>query len=174
MRLRRARSLPAASFSTLGSRSRFLVEGDLTKLAPGATPAVGVEAQLTHVFSLEDTRAFAQLSGDNNPLHVDAEFASAVAAASKPLVQGLLSASLFATIFGRTVPGAVYVQQHLSWRRPLLVDEQVTARIRVTKVNRRFVECETVCTKGSDDVVVLDGHATLLLPSVATRTSASD
>ena len=86
----------------------------LNQLAPGAIPAVGVEARLTHVFSLEDTRAFAQLSGDNNPLHVDAEFARKVAAKSKPLVQGLLSASLFAAIFGRTVPGAVYVKQDLS------------------------------------------------------------
>uniref|UniRef100_M4BRM9 MaoC-like domain-containing protein n=1 Tax=Hyaloperonospora arabidopsidis (strain Emoy2) TaxID=559515 RepID=M4BRM9_HYAAE len=140
----------------------------LNQLAPGAIPAVGVEARLTHVFSLEDTRAFAQLSGDNNPLHVDAEFARKVAAKSKPLVQGLLSASLFAAIFGRTVPGAVYVKQDLSWRHPLLVDEEVTARIRVTKVSRRFVECETVCTKGSDDVVVVDGYAMLLLPSVTT------
>jgi 3-hydroxybutyryl-CoA dehydratase len=140
------------------------------QLAAGELPAVGVEAQVTHAFSLQDTRAFALISGDNNPLHVDAAFARAHAAESKPVVQGLLSASLFATIFGRTVPGAVYVKQDLRWRAPLLVDEQVTARIRVVKVRRRFVECETVCAK-ADGGVVVDGRATLLMPAAATESS---
>ncbi|KAE8878038.1 hypothetical protein PF005_g8252 [Phytophthora fragariae] len=161
------------SFSSSASDGRFVVEGELTKLPVGAIPAVGVEAQVTHVFSIEDTRAFALLSGDNNPLHVDAEFARQHAAESKPVVQGLLSASLFATIFGRTVPGAVYVKQDLRWRAPLLVDEQVTAHIRVVRVRKRFVECETVCSKAADGVVVVDGHATLLLPSPANQEAAS-
>ncbi|ETK72464.1 hypothetical protein F441_20878 [Phytophthora nicotianae CJ01A1] len=143
----------------------FVVEGDLTQLPVGTIPAVGVEAQVTHAFSIEDTRAFARLSGDNNPLHVDADFALKHAAESKPVVQGLLSASLFATIFGRTVPGAVYVKQNLRWRAPLLVDEKVIAHIRVVKVRKRFVECETVCMKASNSVVVVDGQATLLIPS---------
>ncbi|KAK1934402.1 (R)-specific enoyl-CoA hydratase [Phytophthora citrophthora] len=135
----------------------------------GVVPAEGVEAQLTHAFSIEDTRAFAELSGDNNPLHVDEVFARQHTGESKPVVQGLLSASLFATIFGRTLPGAVYVKQDLRWRAPLLVDEEVMARIRVLRVRKRFLECETVCTKADDGVVVVDGHATLLLPSVANQ-----
>ncbi|KAG1693850.1 hypothetical protein DVH05_022770 [Phytophthora capsici] len=147
----------------------FVVEGELTRLPAGAEPTVGVEAQLTHAFSIEDTRAFAVLSGDNNPLHVDETFARQHTGESKPVVQGLLSASLFATIFGRTLPGAVYVKQDLRWRAPLLVDEKVTARIRVLRVRKRFLECETICTKAGDSVVVVDGHATLLLPSVANQ-----
>ncbi|KAG3113593.1 hypothetical protein PI124_g7051 [Phytophthora idaei] len=163
--------LPArwtASCRTLSSSAcdgLFVVEGELAQLPVGTIPAVGVEARVTHAFSIEDTRAFARLSGDNNPLHVDTDFALKNAAMSKPIVQGLLSASLFATIFGRTVPGAVYVKQNLRWRAPLLVNEKVTAHIRVVKVRKRFVECETVCTKASDGVVVVDGQATLLLPS---------
>ncbi|KAL4109977.1 hypothetical protein PRIC1_001670 [Phytophthora ramorum] len=153
------------AWSSSASGGRFVVEGELTKLPAGALPAVGVEAQVTHAFSLQDTRAFAQLSGDNNPLHVDAVFAREHAAESKPVVQGLLSASLFATIFGRTVPGAVYVKQDLRWRALLLVDEEVTAHIRVVRVRKRFVECETVCTKAGGAVVVVDGHATLLMPN---------
>lgn len=115
---------------------------------------------MTHAFSLADTVSFAALAGDNNPIHTDAEFAQS----SAPVVQGLLSASLFATIFGRTIPGAVYVSQELRWRTPLLVDERVTARIRVVRVRKRFVDCETVCSKESDGSVVVDGRATVLLP----------
>ncbi|KAF4317212.1 hypothetical protein BBO99_00003713 [Phytophthora kernoviae] len=158
----------SSSVSTADKRA-FCVEGELTKLPPGTIPAVGVEAQVSHSFSLQDTRAFALLSGDNNPLHVDAEFALEHAAESKPVVQGLLSASLFATIFGRTVPGAVYVKQDLRWRAPLLVGELVVARIRVVRVRKRFVECETTCTKSDGGVVVVDGHATLLLPPPANQ-----
>ncbi|CAI5720660.1 hypothetical protein KXD40_000729 [Peronospora effusa] len=155
----------AATMSTSITSGLFKVKGELTKLAPGAIPAVGVEAQVTHAFSIEDTRAFARLSGDNNLLHVDADFALKHASKSKPIVQGLLVGSLFATIFGRTVPGALYVKQDIRWKAPLLVDEKVTARICVTKVRKRFVECETVCTKTSDGVVVAIGNATMLLPS---------
>lgn len=164
MLLRRVRAPRAARARACSS---FRVEGALTELSAGEVPAEGVEAQVSHAFSLEDTRAFARLSGDNNPLHVDAAFAQQQVGSSpsRPVVQGLLSASLFATIFGRTVPGAVYVKQELRWRAPLLVDEQVTARIRVLGVRRRFVECETVCTKAADGVVVVDGRATLLLPN---------
>lgn len=121
---------------------------------------------MTHAFSIEDTRTFAQLSGDNNPLHVDLHYTYKHVAKSKPMVQGCLSASLFATIFGRTVPGAIYVKQDLRWRSPLLVDEKVTAHIRVVNVCRRYVECETVCRKDSDGVVVVDGKATVLFPKL--------
>lgn len=143
----------------------FVVEGELAQLPVGTIPSVGVEAHITHAFSIKDTSAFALLSGDDNPLHVDSQHAYKTGPEKKPIVQGLLSASLFATIFGRTVPGAVYVKQNLRWRSPLSVDEKVMARIRVIKVRTRFVECETVCTKASDGAIIVEGHATLLLPS---------
>ncbi|CAI5743196.1 unnamed protein product [Peronospora destructor] len=163
----------ATTMSTSIFDNLFQVEGELTKLAPRAIPAVGMEAQVTHAFSIEDTRAFAGISGDNNSLHVDADFAVKHASKSKPIVQGLLSGSLFATIFGRTVPGALYITQNIRWKAPLLVDEKVTARICVTKVRKRFVECDTVCTKTSDGVVVAIGNATLLLPSPVNQESIS-
>lgn len=130
------------------------------QLKPGELPAVGVEAWLSHGFSLSDTRQFAALAGDDNPIHADAQ----AAGQPRPVVQGLLSGGLFATIFGRAVPGAVYVSQELRWRQPLLVDERVTAHIRVVRVRRRFVDCETRCTKDADGSVVVEGRATVLLP----------
>lgn len=132
----------------------------LLKLAKGEIPAVGVEASFSHAFSLDDTTQFARLAGDDNPIHTDAQ----AAGQQRPVVQGLLSGGLFATIFGRAIPGAVYVSQELRWRAPLLVDERVTARIRVVRVRKRFVDCETVCVKEADGSVVVDGRATVLLP----------
>lgn len=134
------------------------------QLPRGELPALGVDAHVTHAFSLADTTRFAQLTGDSNPIHTDAAFALAHAGAAAPVVQGMLSASLFATIFGTTIPGAVYVSQQLRWRAPLLVGEEVRARIRVVKLRKRFVDCETVCEKVAGGDVVVEGVATVLLP----------
>lgn len=139
----------------------------LNQLSRGELPLVGVDAYMTRAFSLQDTTRFAQLSGDSNPIHTDTAFALEHAKASAPIVQGMLSASLFATIFGRTIPGAVYVSQQLRWRAPLLVGEEVRARIRVVKLRKRFVDCETVCEKVKSGEVVVEGLATVLLPAAA-------
>ncbi|CEG43393.1 acyl dehydratase [Plasmopara halstedii] len=163
--LRLSRCCRAFSSSVAGGL--FVVKGELTQLPIGTIPSVGLEAQLTHAFSCKDTSAFAQLSGDDNPLHVSAEFSSRNWTDKKPIVQGLLSASLFATIVGRTMPGALYVKQTLRWRSPLMIDESVTARVRVLKVRKRFVKCDAVCTKTSDGIVVVEGQAILKLPPIS-------
>ncbi|GLD98307.1 hypothetical protein PINS_up007004 [Pythium insidiosum] len=134
-------------------------------LQRGEIPALGTEAFVEHTFRLVDTQRFAALNGDDNPIHIDAAAARERAGVDRPIVQGMLSASLFATIFGRTTPGAVYVAQELRWRAPLLVDEPIRASIRVVRVRKRFIDCETRCVRTRDDSVVVDGLATVLLPS---------
>lgn len=120
---------------------------------------------MTHAFTIEDTTQFAQLTGDSNPIHTDAAFAFAQTGADAPVVQGMLSASLFATIFGKTIPGAVYISQQLRWRAPLLVNEAITARIKVVRLRKRFVDCETICEKVHGGDIVVEGLATVLLPA---------
>ncbi|KAJ0401367.1 hypothetical protein P43SY_001305 [Pythium insidiosum] len=160
--MRRRMSMSGRAFST--DAAAFTIQGDLTKLQRGEMPAVGTEAFVVHTFRLADTRRFAALNGDDNPIHTDAAAAQRQAGVDRPIVQGMLSASLFATIFGRTTPGAVYVAQELRWRAPLLVDDEVRASIRVVRLRKRFVDCETRCVRTSDDSVVVDGLATVLLP----------
>lgn len=146
------------------STRAFHVVGELTQLSKGTVPSVGVEAALTHAFSLQDTTAFAQLNGDSNPIHTSPAFATK-SGLQAPVVQGLLSASLFATIFGKTIPGALYISQSFRWRTPLYVDEQVEATIRVVRVRKRFIDCETRCVKHATKEVVVEGQATVLLPA---------
>jgi acyl dehydratase len=131
---------------------------------PGEIPPVGAEASVTHAFTITDTKRFAEINGDSNPIHTDTVIAQREYGVSAPIVQGMLSASLFATIFGRTVPGCVYISQELRFRTPLLVDETVRARIKVVKLQKRFVHCETICEKTSDQSVVVEGKAIVLLP----------
>jgi 3-hydroxybutyryl-CoA dehydratase len=165
----------------------FQVTGDLTKvralnplfldgiilrllffqLKAGEIPLEGVEANISHVFRVEDTQAFALLTGDTNPIHTDKEYAKKYAGVSSPVVQGMLSSSLFATIFGKTIPGAVYISQKFRWRKPLLVGERVSANVRVIAVKKCFVECETICRKIDSGDVIVEGQAIVLLPKEA-------
>jgi 3-oxoacyl-[acyl-carrier protein] reductase len=84
-------------------------------------------------FSREDTLAFAALSGDYSPLHVDAAYAAGTEFGGC-VVHGMLLASLFSQLVGMRVPGvhALYLGQDLTFRRPVLVGEIVRAKARVT------------------------------------------
>ena len=80
---------------------------------------VGAKAQLIRRFSREDVELFAKISGDHNPLHLSQEFASKSMFA-KPVVHGLLVASLFSAIFGTKFPGegSIYLSQTLRFEAP--------------------------------------------------------
>jgi acyl dehydratase len=122
------------------------------------------------------------LAGDDNPLHLDAAYAATTPFRS-PIVHGLLVSALIPTLFGATVPGAVYVSQALRFRRPVYLDERVVARVTVTAVAPRprggghLVTCATTVTRhteeggagggeggGGKPWVYIDGEAVVILP----------
>lgn len=76
---------------------------------------------------------FAALTGDTNPIHVDASFAAS-SPFRRPLAHGLLYAALIPAIFGSVIPGCVYVSQELHFRKPVWVGDAVRARVVVTGV----------------------------------------
>src|SRR5215472_15470269 len=82
--------------------------------------------EIARTFSREDVLAFAALSGDYSPLHVDPEYA-ATTEFGGCVVHGLLLASLFSQLVGMRLPGrpALYLGQDLNFRRPVLVGETV-------------------------------------------------
>lgn len=89
--------------------------------------------EIERTFTQDDTLAFAAVSGDYSPLHVDSEYA-ATTPFGACVVHGLLLASLFSQLVGMRIPGrsALYLGQDLSFRRPVLVGETVRAIARVT------------------------------------------
>ncbi len=111
-------------------------------------------------------RAFAEISGDANPVHLDADFA-ATTRFGRPIVHGLLTASLVSTIVGTRLPGmgSIYVSQTLRFRRPVYVGDVVRAEATVREVHRarRRVVLDTRCFVG--DTLVLEGEAVMLAPS---------
>lgn len=100
--------------------------GTLTHRA-GAPALVGAFAELSRLFTAEDVAAFAAVSGDHNPLHLDPAYA-ATTRFGRCVVHGMLHSSLFSTIFATRIPGAVYVSQNLDFKAPVFVGDTVIAR----------------------------------------------
>ena len=110
------------------------------------TAPINSWAELTRHFSADDVKLFAKLSGDDNPLHIDEVYAASTPF-KRCVVHGMLYSSLIGTIFGASVPGAVYVNQSFKFRRPVFVGDAVTARITVTGVKfspRHLITCRSV------------------------------
>ena len=88
---------------------------------------VGHRAVRTHTLTRADVEAFAALTGDYNPLHVDEEFASTTMF-HKPVVHGMLSASFISTMIGTQLPGsgALWTSQSLEFLRPAFQGDTLT------------------------------------------------
>lgn len=87
-------------------------------------------------FSQADVIDFARVTGDNNPLHLDADYA-ATTPFKRPIIHGMLSASVFTKVLGTEFPGygSVYLGQTLDFLRPMFVDTDYEATFTVKALN---------------------------------------
>ena len=87
-------------------------------------------------FSQADVVDFARVTGDNNPLHLDADFA-ATTPFKRPIIHGMLGASVFTKVLGTEFPGygSVYLGQTLEFLRPMFVDTDYEAVFTVKSIN---------------------------------------
>jgi len=100
--------------------------------------SVGMSAEATMIVSDEKINTFAELSGDFNPLHLDAEYA-ATTRFGKRIAHGALSASLISAILGNDLPGpgAIFTELNMRFRKPALIDDEITARAEVAEINEK-------------------------------------
>jgi acyl dehydratase len=87
-------------------------------------------------FTQADVILFAQVSGDNNPIHLDAEFA-ATTNFKKPIIHGALASSVFSMVMGTKFPGygSIYLKQVSEYMRPMFVDVLYEAVFTVASIN---------------------------------------
>lgn len=127
--------------------------------------AVGERASLTRTVTDEDVRAFAALTGDDNPLHLDDRYAAGTRFGRR-IAHGMLTASLVATVLGTRLPGpgAIYVSQRLEFRRPVYVGDTVTATVEVVDVraDKPVLRLRTTCHNQRGELV-LEGEAVVLV-----------
>lgn len=127
--------------------------------------SVGQSAEMSRVVGAGDIEAFAEVSGDANPVHLDAAFAATTPFGER-IAHGMLSAAYISAVLGTKLPGpgAIYLSQSLRFRRPVKIGDQVTARVTVKALDDRrgHVTLETVCEVGGKAVV--DGEALVIAP----------
>ena len=119
----------------------------------------------THELSYKqaDVNTFAAITGDNNPIHLDAEFA-AKTPFGRPIVHGFYSASVFSMVFGTKFPGegTIYMYQDMKFLAPVFVDEPYKAKFEVMEVNTEKHTGVIKCTlEDGNGKPVIEGTAKL-------------
>ncbi len=96
---------------------------------------IGMSAEYRKTLTETDVVWFAGLTGDNNPMHIDDEFASSTRFGGR-IVHGLLTSSLLSSVIGMKLPGpgCIYMSQNLRFLKPVHNGESVTARTTVLEV----------------------------------------
>ncbi len=127
--------------------------------------SVGQTAETTHVVGAEDIEAFAAVSGDNNPVHMDEDFAKTTAFGGR-IAHGMLAAAYISAVLGNQLPGpgAIYLSQSLRFRRPVRIGNSVVARVTVMALDdaKAHATFETACLVNGKTVV--DGEALIMVP----------
>lgn len=127
---------------------------------------LGQEASLTKTVTEKDIQGFAEISGDKNPVHLDAQYAAGTLFKER-IAHGMLSAGYISAVFGMELPGpgAIYVSQTLNFKGPVKIGDKVTAKVKVVELieGKRRARFETTCTV--NDNAVLVGEAVLMVPA---------
>ncbi len=121
----------------------------------------------THSFSFSQAQveAFAQITGDTNPLHLDAAYAQTTPF-KQPILHGFLGASVFSKIFGTLFPGegTVYLKQSLEFLRPMYPDVPYTATVTIRAIDaaKHTALVETQITDSAKGKIATRGEAIVL------------
>ena len=124
----------------------------------------GDSATRTLEITDQTIRAFAEVTGDTNPVHLDDEYA-AETRFGRRIAHGMIAAGLVSATLANDLPGpgTVYLNQTLKFKLPVYPGDTVTATVEVLTVrpDKPIVTLSTVCTN-QDDAVVLEGEAVVL------------
>src|ERR1700739_3864834 len=107
---------------------------------------IGDEFKHTYSYTQDDVDTYARVSGDTNPLHIDAA-AGKASMFGRNIIHGFLGASVFTKIFGALwyADGHVYMTQSVRWTKPMFVDAKYEAVIKVKEIfpekHRLLYEC---------------------------------
>jgi len=127
--------------------------------------SLGQSADYSREVTGADLDAFAEVTGDNNPVHLDEAYAAETQFGGR-IAHGMLSAGYISTVLGTRLPGpgAIYLSQTLRFRRPVRIGDTVTATATIAEIDkaRARVTLKTVCKVAGD--VVADGEAVVLAP----------
>ena len=130
---------------------------------------VGMQATFTKTITDADITMFVGVSGDNNAIHIDDEFAATTPFKGR-IAHGILTASIISAAIANRLPGpgVIYMGQNLRFKAPVRPGDTVKATVTVKEIDlaKGRITMSTVCTV--KDTVVIDGDA-LLKPTSRAR-----
>jgi len=132
--------------------------------------APDMEASVSKTITDEDIKAFAELSGDVNPVHIDDEFASGTIF-KKRIAHGFLTGALFSTVLGTKLPGpgCIYLSQSMKFKAPVYIGDEVVATCKVTSVDSEKGRVTLACDCSVNGKTVLEGEALMMVDRRAPR-----
>ena len=134
---------------------------NINNLAP--LPAIGTQATLSRTITEDDILLFALVSGDHNPIHLDADYAEK-SLFGKRIAHGFLIGSLISAVLGNDMPGpgTIYLGQTLKFLAPIHIGDTVTVTVKVVAIreDKRIITLHTNCTN-QHGMLVLSGEATV-------------
>lgn len=136
---------------------------------------VGQTATLERALTEKELVLFAAVSGDVNPVHLDAEFAKSTMFGEQ-IAHGMWSGSLISAALATVLPGpgTIYLGQELSFRRPVKLADTLTVTLTVQeKLSKNRVVIETLVTNQNDEKVVV-GTATVMAPTEKSELQAPE
>jgi 3-oxoacyl-[acyl-carrier protein] reductase len=132
--------------------------------------SVGSKAEIEHTVTSDDVRRFVELTGDDNPLHVDPEFA-AKTSFKQVVAHGMLGASFISTVIGKHIPGrgALWVSQSLEFLVPVRIGDRlrILAEVKGVQASLRILTLKTDI-RNQHDQLVLTGESKVRVMEAAT------
>ncbi len=134
-----------------------------------AATSVKVEtgAVYTHEFSFtqEEVNRFAEITGDRNPIHTDADYAAGTMF-KKPIMHGFLGGAIFSKVFGTLFPGegTIYLKQSMAFVKPMFVDMKYVATFTVKEVigEKHRAQIDTIISEKETGEATIKGEATVM------------
>ncbi len=125
---------------------------------------VGDKASFSKTVSEIDIYQFAGITGDFNPMHVDAEYARTTFFGER-IAHGMLTASFISTVLGMKLPGpnTIYLGQTLRFLAPVKIGDTIRATVEVIEKieSKQQIRLRTVIVN-QHGTTVLDGEALVM------------
>lgn len=129
---------------------------------------VGQQAELHKTIEERDLQLFAAVSGDNNPVHLDAAFAAETLFKER-IAHGMFSGALISAAIACQLPGpgSIYLSQNLRFSRPVKLGDNLRVQLEVLekRPKGRVLLATRVFNQKGEQVV--DGEAEVMAPRSA-------
>lgn len=127
---------------------------------------IGSTASFSKKITEQDVVMFAQLSGDNNPMHLDENYAKGTRFGAR-IAHGAFSFAVISTVLGTQLPGpgTIYMSQTLKFLKPVYFDDTITGTVEITAIraDKGIVTLKTACTNQRGEPVA-EGEAVVFHP----------